>query len=149
MPALCGCVCPDSGQLPVEFVRGKPLCMELYPLLFSSCRIPGPKHDYVAHHGRGRRSPTHITVVRNYQVRRGRDVSFSLSLMFFFFFYSIVVRPRLVQSHLLFWVLCNNLSASGLKQLSPCGSRFDGRFWQTDKPNVLRNTGLYSLYLHH
>lgn len=40
--------------------------MELYPLLFSSCRIPGPKHDYVSHH---RRSPTHITVVRNYQVR--------------------------------------------------------------------------------
>lgn len=54
-----------SGQLPVEYMRGKPLCMELYPLLFSSCRIPGPKHDYVTHH---RRSPTHITVVRNYQV---------------------------------------------------------------------------------
>uniref|UniRef100_A0A674NQX4 Carnitine O-acetyltransferase b n=1 Tax=Takifugu rubripes TaxID=31033 RepID=A0A674NQX4_TAKRU len=53
-----------SGQLPVEHMRGKPLCMELYPLLFSSCRIPGPKHDYVTHH---RRSPTHITVVRNYQ----------------------------------------------------------------------------------
>uniref|UniRef100_A0A3Q3WW76 Choline/carnitine acyltransferase domain-containing protein n=1 Tax=Mola mola TaxID=94237 RepID=A0A3Q3WW76_MOLML len=57
----------NTGQLPVEFMRGKPLCMELYPLLFSSCRIPGPKHDCVAHHGRGRRSPTHITVVRNYQ----------------------------------------------------------------------------------
>ena len=54
-----------SGQLPVEYMRGQPLCMELYPLLFSSCRIPGPKHDYVIHH---RRSPTHITVVRNYQV---------------------------------------------------------------------------------
>lgn len=50
-------------------MRGKPLCMELYPLLFSSCRIPGPKHDYVSHH---RRSPTHITVVRNYQVRSQR-----------------------------------------------------------------------------
>lgn len=57
-----------SGQLPVEYMRGKPLCMELYPLLFSSCRIPGPKHDYVAHYGSSRRSPTHITVVRNYQV---------------------------------------------------------------------------------
>uniref|UniRef100_A0A672Z8U8 Carnitine O-acetyltransferase b n=1 Tax=Sphaeramia orbicularis TaxID=375764 RepID=A0A672Z8U8_9TELE len=55
------------GQLPVEFMRGKPLCMDLYPLLFSSCRIPGPKHDYIANHGRTRRSPTHITVVRNYQ----------------------------------------------------------------------------------
>uniref|UniRef100_A0A8C4E2X6 Choline/carnitine acyltransferase domain-containing protein n=1 Tax=Dicentrarchus labrax TaxID=13489 RepID=A0A8C4E2X6_DICLA len=58
---------PVSGQLPVEYMRGKPLCMELYPLLFSSCRIPGPKHDYIAHHGRSRRTPTHITVVRNYQ----------------------------------------------------------------------------------
>ncbi|XP_034400414.1 carnitine O-acetyltransferase b [Cyclopterus lumpus] len=56
-----------TGHLPVENMRGKPLCMELYPLLFSSCRIPGPKHDYIAHHGRSRRSPTHITVVRNYQ----------------------------------------------------------------------------------
>uniref|UniRef100_A0A7N6A718 Choline/carnitine acyltransferase domain-containing protein n=1 Tax=Anabas testudineus TaxID=64144 RepID=A0A7N6A718_ANATE len=54
-------------KLPVEYMRGKPLCMELYPLLFSSCRIPGPKHDYIAHYGRARRSPTHITVVRNYQ----------------------------------------------------------------------------------
>lgn len=57
----------NTGQLPVEYMRGKPLCMELYPLLFSSCRIPGPKHDYVAHYGRSRRTPTHITVVRNYQ----------------------------------------------------------------------------------
>uniref|UniRef100_A0A8C4GJT0 Choline/carnitine acyltransferase domain-containing protein n=1 Tax=Dicentrarchus labrax TaxID=13489 RepID=A0A8C4GJT0_DICLA len=57
----------NTGQLPVEYMRGKPLCMELYPLLFSSCRIPGPKHDYIAHHGRSRRTPTHITVVRNYQ----------------------------------------------------------------------------------
>ncbi|XP_029918923.1 carnitine O-acetyltransferase b [Myripristis murdjan] len=57
----------NTGQLPVEYMRGKPLCMELFPLLFSSCRIPGPKHDYITHHGRSRRSPTHITVVRNYQ----------------------------------------------------------------------------------
>ncbi|CAN9503746.1 unnamed protein product [Ophioblennius macclurei] len=57
----------DSGKLPEEFMRGKRLCMELYPLLFSSCRIPGPKHDYIAHYGRFRRSPSHITVVRNYQ----------------------------------------------------------------------------------
>ncbi|KAI3358097.1 hypothetical protein L3Q82_003105 [Scortum barcoo] len=38
----------DKGQLPVEYMRGKPLCMELYPLLFSSCRIPGLKHDYTS-----------------------------------------------------------------------------------------------------
>ncbi|XP_069032279.1 carnitine O-acetyltransferase b [Embiotoca jacksoni] len=54
----------NTGQLPVEYMRGKPLCMELYPLLFSSCRIPGPKHDYISH---SRRPATHITVVRNYQ----------------------------------------------------------------------------------
>ncbi|KAM3858173.1 carnitine O-acetyltransferase b [Diretmus argenteus] len=54
----------NTGQLPGEYMRGKPLCMELFPLLFSSCRIPGPKHDYIAH---ARRSPSHITVVRNYQ----------------------------------------------------------------------------------
>ncbi|CAL1583376.1 unnamed protein product [Knipowitschia caucasica] len=57
----------DRGQLPVEQLRGQSLCMELYPLMFSSCRIPGPKHDSVAHYGRSRRTPTHITVVRNYQ----------------------------------------------------------------------------------
>lgn len=57
----------DRGQLPVEKMRGRPLCMELYPLMFSSCRVPGPKHDSIAHYGRSRRFPTHITVVRNYQ----------------------------------------------------------------------------------
>ncbi|XP_072304256.1 carnitine O-acetyltransferase b [Eucyclogobius newberryi] len=57
----------DRGQFSVEHMRDRPLCMELYPLMFSSCRIPGPKHDSVAHYGRSRRSPTHITVVRNYQ----------------------------------------------------------------------------------
>lgn len=57
----------DSGRLAVEYMRGQPLCMELYPKLFSSCRIPGPKHDHVIHYGRPRRGPTHITVVRNYQ----------------------------------------------------------------------------------
>ncbi|KAG7324631.1 hypothetical protein KOW79_012647 [Hemibagrus wyckioides] len=57
----------DSGRLPVEYMRGRPLCMELYPCLFSSCRVPGPKHDNMIHYGRPRRGPTHITVVRNYQ----------------------------------------------------------------------------------
>ncbi|XP_033831113.1 carnitine O-acetyltransferase b [Periophthalmus magnuspinnatus] len=60
----------DRGKLASEHMRGRPLCMELYPLMFSSCRIPGPKHDSIAHYGtygRSRRSPTHITVVRNYQ----------------------------------------------------------------------------------
>ncbi|KAJ8334963.1 hypothetical protein SKAU_G00406020 [Synaphobranchus kaupii] len=57
----------DSGCLPVEHMRGQPLCSDLFPLLFSSCRIPGPKHDQVFHYSQSRRAPTHITVVRNYQ----------------------------------------------------------------------------------
>ncbi|KAJ8273796.1 hypothetical protein GJAV_G00105610 [Gymnothorax javanicus] len=57
----------DSGTLPVEYMRGQPMCMELFPLLFSSCRVPGPKHDHIYHYSRSRRPPTHITVVRNYQ----------------------------------------------------------------------------------
>ncbi|XP_063041670.1 carnitine O-acetyltransferase b isoform X2 [Engraulis encrasicolus] len=57
----------DTGRLPVEYMRGHPLCMELFPLLFSSCRIPGPNHDHVYHYGGSRRGPWHITVVRNYQ----------------------------------------------------------------------------------
>lgn len=72
-------------------MRGKPLCMELYPLLFSSCRIPGPKHDYIAYYRRPRHSPTHITVVRNYQVG-GADVTRSES--------GVGLSP--VQSHLCF-----------------------------------------------
>uniref|UniRef100_A0AAR2J4Y1 Choline/carnitine acyltransferase domain-containing protein n=1 Tax=Pygocentrus nattereri TaxID=42514 RepID=A0AAR2J4Y1_PYGNA len=54
-------------QICSKYMRGRPLCMELYPQLFSSCRVPGPKHDHVVHYGRPRRGPTHITVVRNYQ----------------------------------------------------------------------------------
>uniref|UniRef100_A0A671KNZ9 Carnitine O-acetyltransferase b n=1 Tax=Sinocyclocheilus anshuiensis TaxID=1608454 RepID=A0A671KNZ9_9TELE len=59
--------CSCSGKLALEYMRGQPLCMELFPQLFSSCRIPGPKHDHVVHYGRPRRGPAHITVVRNYQ----------------------------------------------------------------------------------
>lgn len=68
--------------------------MELYPLLFSSCRIPGPKHDLMAHYGRPRHSPTHITVVRNYQVGSPARASRSHSAFF-----------ALTQSG---WVLCSH-----------------------------------------
>ncbi|XP_069055200.1 carnitine O-acetyltransferase b [Lepisosteus oculatus] len=57
----------DSHTLLVEYMRGRPLCMEQYSQIFSSCRVPGPKHDHVILHNRSRRPPTHITVVRNYQ----------------------------------------------------------------------------------
>ncbi|XP_066580830.1 carnitine O-acetyltransferase b [Amia ocellicauda] len=57
----------DSHALLVEYMRGRPLCMEQYSQVFSSCRVPGPKHDHVLLYNRIRRPPTHITVVRNFQ----------------------------------------------------------------------------------
>uniref|UniRef100_H3A013 Carnitine O-acetyltransferase b n=1 Tax=Latimeria chalumnae TaxID=7897 RepID=H3A013_LATCH len=41
--------------------------MDQYSKIFSSCRVPGPKHDTVLHYARARRPPTHVTVVRNFQ----------------------------------------------------------------------------------
>lgn len=63
-----------SETLPVEYLSGKPLCMDQYYQILSSCRIPGPKRDTVVNHAIGKIPPTHITVVHNFQV-----VSLSLS----------------------------------------------------------------------
>ncbi|XP_041091373.1 carnitine O-acetyltransferase-like [Polyodon spathula] len=57
----------DNHTLVVEYLRGRPLCMDQYRQIFSSCRVPGPKHDHVMHFAGVRRPPTHITVVRNFQ----------------------------------------------------------------------------------
>ncbi|MGH0172001.1 UNVERIFIED_CONTAM: hypothetical protein FKN15_064489 [Acipenser sinensis] len=57
----------DNHTLLVEYLRGRPLCMDQYRQIFSSCRVPGPKHDHVMHFAGVRRPPTHITVVRNFQ----------------------------------------------------------------------------------
>uniref|UniRef100_A0A8C5C9Q2 Choline/carnitine acyltransferase domain-containing protein n=1 Tax=Gadus morhua TaxID=8049 RepID=A0A8C5C9Q2_GADMO len=58
----------DSDTLPLEYLSGKPLCMDQYYQILSSCRIPGPKRDTVANHSSGKSSPpTHITVVHNFQ----------------------------------------------------------------------------------
>ncbi|KAG2469048.1 SKIV2 Helicase, partial [Polypterus senegalus] len=57
----------ESHTLVAEYMRGRPLCMDLYSQIFSSCRIPGPKHDNVLHFALTRRPPTHIIVVRNFQ----------------------------------------------------------------------------------
>ncbi|XP_029916491.1 carnitine O-acetyltransferase-like [Myripristis murdjan] len=57
----------DSETLPVEYLSGKPLCMDQYYQILSSCRIPGPKRDTVVNHGIGKVAPTHITVVHNFQ----------------------------------------------------------------------------------
>uniref|UniRef100_A0AAY4EVI7 Choline/carnitine acyltransferase domain-containing protein n=1 Tax=Denticeps clupeoides TaxID=299321 RepID=A0AAY4EVI7_9TELE len=57
----------DNDTLPVEYLGGKPLCMDQYYQVLSSCRIPGPKKDSVVNHAVGKTPPTHITVVHNFQ----------------------------------------------------------------------------------
>ncbi|KAG5834986.1 hypothetical protein ANANG_G00267330 [Anguilla anguilla] len=57
----------DNETLPVEYLGGKPLCMNQYYQVLSSCRIPGPKRDTVVNHALGKRPPTHVTVVHNFQ----------------------------------------------------------------------------------
>lgn len=56
------------NTLPVEYLSGKPLCMDQYYQILSSCRIPGTKRDTVVNHAMGKTPPTHITVVHNFQV---------------------------------------------------------------------------------
>ncbi|KAI4797651.1 hypothetical protein KUCAC02_024943 [Chaenocephalus aceratus] len=57
----------DNETLPVEFMGAKPLCMNQYYKVLSSCRIPGLKSDSVVNHAKSSRPPTHITVVHNHQ----------------------------------------------------------------------------------
>lgn len=57
-----------SETLPVEYLGGKPLCMNQYYEVLSSCRIPGLKRDAVVNHAKSSRPPKHITVVHNLQV---------------------------------------------------------------------------------
>lgn len=57
----------DSETLPVEYLGGKPLCMDQYYQVLTSCRIPGPKRDTVVNYAIGKTAPTHITVVHNFQ----------------------------------------------------------------------------------
>ncbi|XP_068594497.1 carnitine O-acetyltransferase-like isoform X2 [Brachionichthys hirsutus] len=57
----------DTDSLPVEYLSGKPLCMDQYYRILSSCRVPGPKRDTVVNHTVGKPPLTHITVVHNFQ----------------------------------------------------------------------------------
>ncbi|KAM6954457.1 carnitine O-acetyltransferase [Aplochiton taeniatus] len=57
----------DTETLPVEYLGGKPLCMDQYYQVLSCCRIPGPKRDTVVNYAIGKTAPTHITVVHNFQ----------------------------------------------------------------------------------
>lgn len=61
-------LCPRSETLPVEYLGGKPLCMNQYYQILSSCRVPGPKQDTVISFSKTKKPPMHITVVHNYQV---------------------------------------------------------------------------------
>uniref|UniRef100_A0A4W6F6N0 Carnitine O-acetyltransferase a n=1 Tax=Lates calcarifer TaxID=8187 RepID=A0A4W6F6N0_LATCA len=57
----------DNETLPVEYLGGKPLCMNQYYEVLSSCRIPGLKRDSVVNHAKSSQPPKHITVVHNFQ----------------------------------------------------------------------------------
>lgn len=57
----------DNETLPLEYLGGQPLCMSQYYQVLSSCRIPGTKSDSVINYAQGRRPPSHITVVHNFQ----------------------------------------------------------------------------------
>ncbi|XP_034727924.1 carnitine O-acetyltransferase [Etheostoma cragini] len=57
----------DTDTLPIEYLSEKPLCMDQYYQILSSCRIPGPKRDTVVNHSLGKIPITHITVVHNFQ----------------------------------------------------------------------------------
>nr|XP_005993312.1 PREDICTED: carnitine O-acetyltransferase isoform X2 [Latimeria chalumnae] len=57
----------DNETLPVEYLGGKPLCMNQYYQILSSCRIPGSRRDSVVNYARTSKPPTHITVVHNFQ----------------------------------------------------------------------------------
>lgn len=60
--------CASSETLPVEYMGGKPLCMNQYYQILSSCRIPGPKRDSIVNYAKGKKQSRHITVVHNFQV---------------------------------------------------------------------------------
>ncbi|XP_042367712.1 carnitine O-acetyltransferase-like [Plectropomus leopardus] len=52
----------ENDTLPVDYMKGKPLCMKQHELLFSSCRIPGETEDTMEYY-----IDKHVTVVHNGQ----------------------------------------------------------------------------------
>lgn len=75
----------SSETLPLEYLGGQPLCMSQYYQVLSSCRIPGTKSDTVVNYAQGRRPPSHITVVHNFQVSK------HLPLLYFIFLHRLSV----------------------------------------------------------
>uniref|UniRef100_A0AAZ1X510 Choline/carnitine acyltransferase domain-containing protein n=1 Tax=Oreochromis aureus TaxID=47969 RepID=A0AAZ1X510_OREAU len=56
-----------SETLPVQYMRGEPLCMMQYFRALSSCRVPGRKTDSLVFHAKNSNGPRHITVAQNSQ----------------------------------------------------------------------------------
>ncbi|XP_076742915.1 carnitine O-acetyltransferase isoform X2 [Maylandia zebra] len=57
----------DNETIPVDYLRGKPLCMNQYSQLLSSCRIPGLEMDSVVFHGKTSYPSRYITLAYNSQ----------------------------------------------------------------------------------
>ncbi|XP_059198295.1 carnitine O-acetyltransferase-like [Centropristis striata] len=55
----------DNETLPIEHLKGKPLCMKQYEAVLSSCRIPGLGMDSMEYHSKSSNPPKHVTVVHN------------------------------------------------------------------------------------
>uniref|UniRef100_A0A3Q3CKZ1 Carnitine O-acetyltransferase a n=1 Tax=Haplochromis burtoni TaxID=8153 RepID=A0A3Q3CKZ1_HAPBU len=55
-----------SETLPVQYMRGEPLCMMQYFRALSSCHVPGQKTDSLVFHAKNS-NPRHITVAQNSQ----------------------------------------------------------------------------------
>lgn len=59
----------NSETVPVDYLGRKPLCMNQYSQLLSSCRIPGLETDSVVFHGKTSYPSRYITLAYNSQVR--------------------------------------------------------------------------------
>lgn len=75
--SLARSVC-SSETLPVEHLGGRPLCMNQYYEVLSSCRIPGLRKDSVVNHAKSCSPPKHITIIHNCQVRKVGELSLCL-----------------------------------------------------------------------
>ncbi|KAK2815963.1 hypothetical protein Q5P01_026430 [Channa striata] len=57
----------DNNTLPVEYMKGQPLCMKQYEQVISSCCIPGLKTDSLVFNAKSSNPPKHLVVVHNCQ----------------------------------------------------------------------------------
>ncbi|XP_059181798.1 carnitine O-acetyltransferase-like isoform X2 [Centropristis striata] len=57
----------DNDKLPVEHMKGRPMCMDQFKRLWSSCRVPAPMMDTLEVYSKNPDPPKHITVAHNCQ----------------------------------------------------------------------------------